>query len=139
MPKLSATQKFNRKKAEKIVKLEADFAGIKAGQMMFVATPQIVDKYIRKIPYGDYRTIHAMRNELARRHKCAASCPVSTSIFIRLSAEAAIEQIQASKPVNEVTPFWRLLSKNDKIAERLPIDPNWIETQRELEGIKNTP
>jgi hypothetical protein len=134
---LSATEKLCRKKKEKKVRLESDFAGIKAGQMMFVATPMIVDAYIRAIPMGQHRTVPGMRNELARRNKCDASCPVSTAIFVRMSADAAIEQMEAGKPAEEVTPFWRILRPTDKIATRLKIDPDWIESQRKLEGLRD--
>ncbi len=132
--KPSSREKMCRKKSEKKVRLEHDFAGIKAGQMMFVATPQIVDNYIRKIPFGETRTIQAMRNRLARQHHCDAACPVSTSIFIRMSAEAALEDLADGLPESEVAPFWRLLNAEDKISKRLNIDPEWISTRRALEA-----
>ena len=132
---LSATEKLHRKKNEKIARLESDFAGMKAGQLMFVATPLIVDKYIRSIPEGSYRTVPGMRNELARRHKCDVACPVSTAIFVRMSAEAAIEQMEEGRSAEEVSPFWRILRPTDKIAKKLPIDPEWIKTRRLMEGI----
>lgn len=135
MTKRSATQKLCQKKTEKKVRLESGFAGIKAGEMMFVATPLIVDAYIRKIPEGQHRTVPGMRKELARRNHCAASCPVSTSIFVRIAAEAALEQIEEGKPISQVTPFWRILRAEDKITARLSIDPEWVTTQRRLEGI----
>jgi hypothetical protein len=131
--KLTACQKLHRKKAPKKVCLEYDFAGIKAGEMMFVGTPLIVDSYIRKIPFAETRTIRGLRNEMARNNKCDASCPVSTSIFIRMVAEAAIEEMEEGKPTSEVAPFWRLLTSEDKITKKLPIDPQWVDGQRELE------
>ena len=136
MPKLTATQKLCRKKTEKKVRLESDFAGIRAGSTMFVATPMIVDAYIRAIPAGEHRTVPGMRNELARRNRCDASCPVSTAIFTRMSAEAAIEQMAEGRDASEVAPFWRILRPTDKIALRLAIDPDWIAMQRKLEGIQ---
>jgi len=56
MAKLTATEKLYKKKTEKKVRLGSDFAGVKAGQMLFVTTPLIIDAYIRKIPYGEHRT-----------------------------------------------------------------------------------
>lgn len=131
--KLTACQKLNRKKAPKKVELEFDFAGIKAGQMMFVGTPLIVDAYIRKIPHGSTRTVVALRNELARRNKCDASCPVSTAIFIRMVGEAALEELSEGKTVDEVAPFWRVLDGSHKIAGKLNVEPDWIDQQREIE------
>ena len=135
MAKPTAREKLARTKHEKKVRLESDFAGVKAGQMLFVATPQIVDRYIRKIPYGEHRTVPGMRREMARRNSCDASCPVSTSIFVRISAEAALEALDDGAPESEIAPFWRILRPDDKSTKRLPIDPDWIADRRKLEGI----
>ena len=66
----TATERLNTKKEMKKVVLEKDFAGIKAGQLMLVGTPQMIDAYIRTIPAGETRTVHRLRNELARKNKC---------------------------------------------------------------------
>ncbi len=129
----SAKEHLHSNKRPKMVVLEKDFAGVKKGQKLFVATPKIVDDYIKKIPYGETRTIERMRRELARRRKCDASCPVSTAIFIRVSAQAAIDDLDAGASLNEITPFWRLLSGSDKIAKKLTIDAEWIDAQRSSE------
>ena len=131
--KLNAREKLQRKKEPKKVKLDYDFAGIKAGSMMFVGTPLIVDGYIRKIPPGKFKTVNAMRNELARRNRCDASCPVSTAIFVRMVAEAALEDLSEGKQADQVAPFWRLLEGKDKISGKLNIDPDWIDQQRAME------
>ena len=131
----TAREKLCRKRTEKIKVLEADFAGIPAGSRMLVATPMIVDAFIRAIPPGGHFTVPAMRRILARRYGCDAACPVSTAIFTRMSAEAAIEDMEAGVDPSEVTPFWRVLRSGDKIAGRLRIDPDWIDAQRLAEGI----
>ena len=129
----SATERLNEKKHPKMVVLDKNFAGIKAGQKMLVGTPQMMDAYIRKIPRGKTKTIHALRNDLARKNKCDATCPVSTSIFIRIAAEAALEAMASGEPVSEITPFWRVVAPDDKIAGKLDVDPKWIEHQRDSE------
>jgi hypothetical protein len=58
---------LGKKKSPKMVVLDKDFAGIKAGSKLFVATPQIIDDYIRRIPEGQTRTIERLRNELAEK------------------------------------------------------------------------
>ena len=130
----TALEKLAQKKDKKIVVLDHEFAGIKAGQRMFVATPQIVDRYIRSIPYGESRSIVRLRNELARRHRCDAACPMSTSIFIRISAEAALEELAQGAPVEDIAPFWRVLTSADKITKKLNVDPAWVDQQRALEA-----
>lgn len=129
----SAREKLAQKKDKKVVVLDHAFAGMDAGQKMFVATPQIVDQYIRKIPYGETRTIIRLRNELARRHRCDTACPMSTSIFIRLSAQAALEEIEDGATLETITPFWRVLTSADKITKKLDVDPAWVDQQRALE------
>ena len=131
----TALEHLNTKKQEKLVVLEKDFAGIKAGNTMFVATPQIVDAYIRDIPKGESRSIVRMRNELARQWNAQATCPVSSAIFLRISAQAAIDEMGDGRPVTEVAPFWRVISSKDKVAKKLSIDSQWIDVQREAEGI----
>ena len=101
---------------------------------MFVATPQIVDEYIRRIPFGETRTIVRLRNELARKHRCDAACPMSTSIFVRIAAEAALEDLAEGASTDEVTPFWRVLTSKDKITKKLAVDPDWVDQQRTLEA-----
>ncbi len=130
----SAREKLAQKKEPKTVVLGGDFSGIKAGQKMFVATPQIVADYIRKIPYGQTRTIERMRKDIAKRRKCDASCPVSTAIFVRIAAEAAIEDMNEGTAPSDVIPFWRLVSSKDKVAKKLAIDSAWIDQQRAQES-----
>ncbi len=126
--------KLNAKKLPKRVMLDKDFAGIKAGSMLFVGTPQIIDAYVRKVPLGQTRTIERMRRELARQNQCDATCPVSTAIFLRISAQAAIEQLNAGQATSDVSPFWRVIEPQSTIAGKLPIDAQWIAHQRELES-----
>jgi len=129
----SAKEHLNSDKQAKMVVLEKDFAGVTKGQKLFVATPKIVDDYIKKIPYGETRTIERMRRELARRRKGDATCPVSSAIFIRIASQSAIDDLENGKSTSEVTPFWRLLTSKDKISKRLTIDSEWIDIQRESE------
>ena len=129
----TAKEHLDSDKQPKVVVLDSDFAGVKKGQTLYVATPRIVDNYIRKIPFGETRTIERMRRELARKENCDATCPVSSAIFIRISAQSAIDEIDEGKTTDEVAPFWRLLVSQDKISKKLTIDPEWIDTQRQSE------
>lgn len=126
-------EKLARPRQPKRVILDKDFAGIKKGTRLFVGTPQLVDAYIRRIPEGETRTIERMRRDLARRHQCEATCPVSTAIFIRISAEAAIEAMKAGSTPDRITPFWRLVDPDSTLARKLDIDANWIAAQRAAE------
>lgn len=129
----SAIERLNQKKEKKKVILETDFAGVRAGQLMLVGTPKMIDAYIKSVPTGKTKTMRQLRNELARRHRYDATCPVSTAIFVRLVAQAAIEEMDSGKSPRDVTPFWRVVAPDDKIAGKLNIDREWIGHQRELE------
>ena len=134
MPK-SAAERLRESKPEKRVVLDKDFAGVKAGLTLFVANPKVVDQYIRDIPTGQSRTIVQMRRTLALSRNADATCPVSTAIFLRIAAQAAIDEMEAGCAIELVSPFWRVLRASDKITERLTIDRRWIDTQRGLEGL----
>lgn len=134
MPKKTAREKLAAKKEIKKVVLDKPFGGVKAGETMFVATPQIVDAYIRSIPHGKTETIPEMRDALAAAESCSGTCPMSTSIFVRMVAEAALEDIADGKTVSEVSPFWRMITSKDKMAKKLNVDPAWIDEQRALEA-----
>ena len=127
-------EKRDLEKQPKRVRLDADFAGIRAGQMLFVGTPRLVDDYVRRIPRGETRSIERLRRELARAHRCDATCPVSTAIFLRIAAEAAWEELESGRPIEEVTPFWRALEPGSTIAKKLRVDSQFIAHQRELEA-----
>jgi hypothetical protein len=128
-------QKVTAPREPKRVTLETDFAGLTAGTRMFVATPQIVEEHLRRIPPGESRSIQAFRDGIARAHDCEAACPVSTAVFVRMVAEAAWEDIVAGRPASEVTPFWRVVAPGSAIGKRLAADAAWIAAQRAAEGI----
>ena len=134
MPK-TAAERLKESKPEKRVVLDKDFAGVKAGQTLYVANPNIVDQYVRAIPVGQSRTIVQMREDLAKRKDADATCPVSTSIFLRISAQAAIDELEGGQSKEDIAPFWRVLRASDKITAKLSIDRQWIDTQRALEGL----
>ena len=134
MPR-TAAERLKDSKPEKRVVLDKDFAGVKAGQTLYVANPKIVDQYVRAIPAGQTRSIVQMREDLARSRDADATCPVSTAIFLRISAQAAIDEMEGGRSKGDVSPFWRVLRASDRITSKLSIDRQWIETQRVLEGL----
>ena len=134
MPKKTAREKLAVEKQIKKVLMDKAWAGMQPGETMLVATPQMVDAYIRGIPHGATKTIPDMRDDMAAREGCDGTCPMSTSIFVRMVAEAALEDIAEGKTVSEVSPFWRMITSQDKMAKKLNIDAAWIDEQRQLEA-----
>jgi hypothetical protein len=124
---------FAEKKAPKTVVLKTDFAGTKAGNTLYIATPGIIANYVAKIARGQTRSIERMRNELARKNGAVATCPVTTAIFLRIVCEAAWDELQDGAAPETVVPFWRVVEAGTPIAKRLRCDGNWLTTMRELE------
>lgn len=104
MPK-TWRQKLDGGKPAHVEVLDRPFGGAPPGAKMLVGTPRLVDDYMRRVPEGDFRTVAQMRADLAKQHDADISCPLSTSIFARIAAEAALEELKAGKPSTEVTPF----------------------------------
>ena len=129
----TAIERLNKAKSPKVVILEKDFAGIRAGSSMFVATPKIVDEFINKMPQGRFITMPELRADLAIEYDCDATCPVSTAIFLRVVAEAALEHLEQGATTADITPFWRVVAPGDRVSARLPIDQNWLEARRQEE------
>lgn len=133
MAKAASEKKGGKKKEPKRVVLETRFAGIEAGSILYVATPDIVADYVRKIPAGQTRSIPQMRRDLAKKNKADATCPVSTAIFLRSVAEVSLKQMAEGTASAEVTPFWRIVDAGTPIAKRLDLDADWIEGLRSAE------
>jgi hypothetical protein len=126
--------KLGKPRNAKRVLLETPFAGIPVGAMLFVGTPEIIADYMKKVHFGETRTIERLRREIARKNDCDAMCPVSTAIFLRMVAEGAWDLIEAGEAVASVVPFWRVIEPNSTIAKKLRVDSAWIENQRVLEA-----
>ena len=133
----TATERLNRAKSSKRVVLKTDFAGLNAGSSMFVATPKIVDDYVNQLPVGQFISMPELRADLAIEHDCDATCPLTTAIFLRLVAEAALEQLESGSEIENVTPFWRVVAPGDQVSSRLPVDRQWLERRRNDELLKS--
>lgn len=131
----SAHEKLHSGKKPRLVLLEKKFAGIPAGKVMLVASPLIVDRYLRSLSAGTCKTIAEMRADLARAWNADSTCPLSTSVFLRIVAEAAIEELDSGVDVEKVAPFWRVLGSGDRLAKKLDFPLEMIDSLRRSEGI----
>lgn len=114
--------------------LEKAFAGLKAGETLLIPSPLLVRDYMQAIPYGERRAIGQMRAEMAARYGAKATCPLTASLFARIAAEAAWEDLQAGKGISEVAPFWRLIDADSAVGRRLSCGRDFIETTRANEA-----
>jgi hypothetical protein len=106
--------------------LHTDFGGVKAGNTMLISSPGDIAAYVAKIPRGETRTIDRLRNELARKAGANAMCPVTTAIYLRVVAEVALRDLDDGKALDEVVPFWRVVTPDSKVARKLSCGPDRV-------------
>jgi hypothetical protein len=63
--KKSWLDKLNENKEPKIKRIDIDFADIPSGSNMFIATPKLIDAYIKEIGFGKRIDIKTLRKDLA--------------------------------------------------------------------------
>jgi hypothetical protein len=127
-------KRFDKVKAPHNVMLSTDFAGIGSGTLMHIASPGAIANYCQRVPAGETRTIERMRHELARAAGAQATCPVTTAIYLRIVAEAALMDMAEGKAVAEVVPFWRVVAPDSKVAGRLSCERDFIAQLRGAEA-----
>lgn len=111
------------------------FAGVEKGSKMLIATPKVVDAYIRNIPKGSSTTLQQMREDLAIEYHADATCPLTSGIFLRIVAENAWDEFQNGKPLNKITPFWRIVNSKSPTVKKLACGVDWVKEQRLKESL----
>ncbi|MFI4962682.1 MAG: hypothetical protein ACHP6H_02365 [Legionellales bacterium] len=128
-------EKLHNGKVSKIEVLDKNFADIPKGATMLIATPEIVDAYIRNIPKGTHTGLQQMRKDLAAEYNAQYCCPVTSGIFLRIVAEAAYGEYMAGKPLKKITPFWRMIDGKAPVTKKLTFGVAFIKEQRAKEGL----
>ena len=105
------------------------------GQPMLVPTARQVDDFIRTIPKGVEMDVRALRTALALEHGAEVTCPVYTGYHLRTVAEAAHEALERGAPVEDITPFWRVLNDNTPTTGRLSFGKDFVVGRRRAEGL----
>jgi hypothetical protein len=133
--RMSWQQKYTSATPAKVKRLEKPFGGVPAGSLLFIPSPPVIDAYLRAIPAGQSRDLVTMRRDLAKGSDADASCPVATSIYLKVVAEWALEQANSGMAVADVAPFWRVLDADTPLSAKLSCGTDFIRLQRELEGV----
>ena len=126
-------EKLNIDKSFVVKKLDKNFSDMKVGENMLIATPKIIDDYIKQIPKGININIKTLRNDLALTYNADTTCPVTTGIFLRIVSEAAFEDFLNGE--KNITPFWRVVDHESKTATKLACGINFIKKRRSEENI----
>jgi len=125
--------KMNIDKSYVVKRLEKKFSDMKEGENMLIATPMIIDEYIKQIPKGINVNIKTLRRDLALTYNADTTCPLTTGIFIRIVSEAAYENLLNGD--RNITPFWRVVDHESKSASKLACGINFIKKRRIEENI----
>ena len=135
MAKKSWLEKFNVAREPVVEVSDKKFADIPKGSKMLIATPKVVDEYVRQIPKGTHTTLQQMRKDLAAEYGAEYTCPITSGIFLRIASELAYEQYQNGTPLKKITPFWRMIDKKAPLAKKLSFGYDFVAEQRKQEGL----
>lgn len=109
--------------------------GMTPGASMLYPSARMIDAAIRAIPEGRGISPRELRLRLADAHGADYTCPVTTTMMLRIVAEAANEAHRAGAPLAEVTPAWRVLGKGASALRKLSFDPGYFADRRTDEGL----
>jgi len=129
------TEMLDRPRTPEVCVTEKAMMGIPAGVKMLISSPHEIRAFLATIPTGQHVPISQLRDELAKQHDADVTCPLTTGIFLRIVAEAAWEDHEKGTAIGKITPFWRVIDPKDKVAKKLRCGVEWLEMQREAEGI----
>jgi hypothetical protein len=122
-------------KTHQVKRIEKDFADMPANSTMLIATPKIIDEYVRQIPKGKGVSLQTLRKDLAIQYNADYTCPVTSGIFLRIVSEAAYEQLEQGKALSKITPFWRVVDEKSPLIKKLSFGSEFVLQQRQKEGI----
>ncbi len=104
-------------------------ANYPAGRML-IASPRVVADEVRSVPSGRVITLSALRERLARRFDADYTCPMTTGIFLRVAAEAALEE-----GLSEMLPVWRVVREDGACLEKIAGGPGRQAERLRAEGV----
>ena len=99
----------------KVKVLTTPFADMRVGQRMAIGTPELIRHIVKEIPRGSEWSLTELRQRLARELKAEVACPVTTAMYLRVAVESEL----ASGRVRFGFPFWRALSPQSPLFQKL--------------------
>ena len=132
--KKSWIEKRDCEKSFKIKTIDKKFADIPEDSKMLIASPPIIDEYVKSIDYGKFVEPIKMRDDLAKQYQADKTCPVTTGIFLRIISEASYEEFVIG--IDTITPFWRIVDPKSKLASKLTCGIDFIIENQKREEIK---
>lgn len=139
MPRSFIEKHDQHKHPAHVEKLPKAWGALPKGATIAIATPKDMSAFFKRVPAGKTRSVEDLRASLAKKYKADAACPMTTGIFCRIAAEAALERMAAGAKPSEVPPFWRVIDPASPLAKKLSCGPDFIRDMRALESVKETP
>ncbi|MFA5317529.1 MAG: methylated DNA-protein cysteine methyltransferase [Dehalococcoidales bacterium] len=102
----------------KVVTIEGKMSLKWGSGTVCIPAPVEVDEVMRRVPAGRLVTVNQIRETLARKHGATIGCPITTGIFISISARAAEETV--AEGGTDITPYWRTLKSGGELNEKYP-------------------
>ena len=131
----SWTDKLHTREEPKVKPSPRTFSDVVEGDAMLVPTARQVDEFMRGIPPGTSMDVRTLRRQLALKHGAEVTCPVYTGYHLRTVAEAAHEALERGAPLDEITPFWRVLDETTPTTGRLTFGADFVRKRRSDEGL----
>jgi hypothetical protein len=113
--------------------LEKPFGGAMPGARMVIVDPRTVDAFMRAQPPGTRLSVADMRTALAQEAGADLTCPLTSGIFARIAAEAALDDLALGAPLETITPFWRVIEPKSPLAKKLSCGAEFVAERREAE------
>jgi len=105
--------------------------GMTPGKSMLYPSARMVNEATRTIPEGQGVSPRELRLRLAEAHDADYTCPVTTTMMLRVVTEAANEAHQRGASLGEVTPVWRVLDRGASALRKLSFDFAYLLDARE--------
>lgn len=131
----SWAEKYNTRTEIEVKHLEKSFSDIPENSEMLIATPKVLEDYIKKIKKGKSKNLKEIRSDLAKKYSADYTCPLTTGIFLRIVAEANFEKITNGEDIKNITPFWRAIEPGSSLAKKLSFGEDFLIKMRKEEEI----
>lgn len=128
-------QKIDGAKPPEVFITERAKLGVAEGAKMLISSPAEIRETLFQLERGTSITKAELGQRLAARHGADVTCPLTAGIFLRIVAEAALDEIDAGAKLESVAPFWRVVGPKDPAAKKIRCGPEWIAERRWVEGI----
>ena len=119
----------NDKNLPKIVKLDEKARQKLYAKTMVVPKPMDVYNIMKAVSEGKLITTAVIRKILAEKYNVDTACPLTTGIFVNISANASVE-------LHDDMPYWRTLKTNGKLNPKYPNAPEEQIALLESEGFE---